>query len=89
MEINNHVNGNTITNINGHHHNHVTYDTNQIITTTTTKTIKARLQDGDCLYGMSFLSFSPTMVQIAGWAGYDFVILGLEHGFGGITKGLC
>ncbi|XP_016161766.1 uncharacterized protein LOC107604648 [Arachis ipaensis] len=28
------------------------------------------------------------MVEIAGWSGYDFVILDLEHGFGGISEGL-
>ena len=37
---------------------------------------------------MSFVSFCPTMAEIAGWAGYDFVILDLEHGFGGISEAL-
>ena len=66
---------------------HTIHETNLTITTTP-KSIKARLQAGDCLYGMSFLSFCPTMAEIAGWAGYDFVILDLEHGFGGISEAL-
>ncbi|KAL4343858.1 hypothetical protein HN51_062070 [Arachis hypogaea] len=77
---------------NDHHHNndHAVYEANQVIVATVNqpKSIKARLQAGDCLYGMSFLSFCPTMVEIAGWSGYDFVILDLEHGFGGISEGL-
>ncbi|MED6188451.1 hypothetical protein PIB30_086098 [Stylosanthes scabra] len=90
--LNNNGNGNSHGYTNGHHYhqNRDFYETEQEVTTVTTerKSIKSRLQDGDCLYGMSFLSFCPTMVEIAGWSGYDFVILDLEHGFGGISEGL-
>lgn len=83
--INGHTNGHTNGHIetipNGHHHH------DQLITTKP-KSLKARLQNGECLYGMSFHSSSPTMAEIAGWAGYDFIIIDLEHGFGGISEAL-
>ncbi|XP_054787932.1 uncharacterized protein LOC129293845 [Prosopis cineraria] len=52
------------------------------------KSLKARLQKGECLYGISLQSFSSTMAEIAGWTGYDFIIIDLEHGFGGVSEAL-
>ncbi|XP_057977524.1 uncharacterized protein LOC131164397 [Malania oleifera] len=52
------------------------------------KTLKARLRAGDTLYGLFFLSFSPTLAEIAGHAGYDFVVVDMEHGHGGISDAL-
>ncbi|XVF53150.1 hypothetical protein PTKIN_Ptkin05aG0077200 [Pterospermum kingtungense] len=54
----------------------------------TTKTIKARLNNGDTLYGLFLLSFSPTLAEISGHAGYDFVVIDMEHGHGGISQAL-
>lgn len=53
-----------------------------------TKTLKARLYDGDTLYGLFLLSFSPTLAEISGLAGYDFVVVDVEHGHGGISQAL-
>ncbi|XP_021757741.1 uncharacterized protein LOC110722758 [Chenopodium quinoa] len=50
--------------------------------------IKSRLRKGDCLYGLFFDSFSPTIAQISGHAGYDFVVIDMEHGYGGISEAL-
>lgn len=52
------------------------------------KSLKARLQNGELLYGMALLSYSPTIAEIAAFAGYDFVILDMEHGYGGIADAL-
>ncbi|KAM1626536.1 hypothetical protein ACFXTN_013526 [Malus domestica] len=65
------------------------------ITTTTTSsispsslTLKSRLQNGQTLYGLFLLSFSPTLAEIAGLSGYDFVVVDMEHGPGGIPEAL-
>lgn len=50
--------------------------------------LKSRLHNGETLYGMFLLSFSPTIAEIAGLAGYDFVVVDMEHGPGGITDAL-
>uniref|UniRef100_A0A803L5A3 HpcH/HpaI aldolase/citrate lyase domain-containing protein n=2 Tax=Chenopodium quinoa TaxID=63459 RepID=A0A803L5A3_CHEQI len=50
--------------------------------------LKSRLRKGDCLYGLFFDSFSPTIAQISGHAGYDFIVIDMEHGFGGISEAL-
>ncbi|CAI0408858.1 unnamed protein product [Linum tenue] len=52
------------------------------------KSLKNRLRDGETLYGLFLLSFSPTLAEIAGLAGYDFVLVDMEHGPGGITEAL-
>nr|DAD17998.1 TPA_asm: hypothetical protein HUJ06_019461 [Nelumbo nucifera] len=52
------------------------------------KTLKARLAEGETLYGMFLLSFSPTIAEIAGLAGYDFVVVDMEHGHGSISDAL-
>ncbi|KAJ4848826.1 hypothetical protein Tsubulata_017272 [Turnera subulata] len=52
------------------------------------KSLKSRLQNGDTLYGIFLLTFSPTVAEIAGLAGFDFAILDMEHGPGGITEAL-
>ncbi|XP_022761981.1 uncharacterized protein LOC111307908 [Durio zibethinus] len=54
----------------------------------TTKTLKARLNNGDTLYGLFFMSFSPTLAEISALAGYDFVVIDMEHGHGGISQAL-
>ncbi|XP_061357319.1 uncharacterized protein LOC133301672 [Gastrolobium bilobum] len=52
------------------------------------RNLKSRLRNGDTLYGLFLLSFSPTIAEIAGLAGYDFVVVDLEHGHGGISDAL-
>ncbi|KAJ9178517.1 hypothetical protein P3X46_010395 [Hevea brasiliensis] len=56
--------------------------------TSSLKSLKSRLRNGDTLYGVFLLSFSPTLAEIAGLSGYDFVVLDMEHGPGGITEAL-
>ncbi|KAJ8764912.1 hypothetical protein K2173_010377 [Erythroxylum novogranatense] len=55
---------------------------------TSHKSLKSRLQDGETLYGLFLLSFCPTLAEIAGLSGYDFVVVDMEHGPGGITEAL-
>ncbi|EPS65558.1 hypothetical protein M569_09219, partial [Genlisea aurea] len=50
--------------------------------------LKSRLKDGEDLYGIFLLSFSPTIAEIAGLAGYDFAVVDMEHGHGGISDAL-
>ncbi|KAK9147215.1 hypothetical protein Scep_005972 [Stephania cephalantha] len=50
--------------------------------------LKARLAHGETLYGLFLLTFSPTLAEIAGLAGYDFVVVDMEHGYGGISDAL-
>ncbi|KAK7243841.1 hypothetical protein RIF29_38653 [Crotalaria pallida] len=50
--------------------------------------LKSRLRNGDTLYGLFLLSFSPTLAEIAGLSGYDFVVIDMEHGYGGISEAL-
>lgn len=50
--------------------------------------LKSRLRNGECLYGLFFDTFSPTIAQISGHAGYDFVVVDMEHGYGGISEAL-
>lgn len=50
--------------------------------------MKSRLRNGDTLYGLFLLSFSPTLAEIAALAGYDFVVIDMEHGPGGISEAL-
>ncbi|XP_022950895.1 uncharacterized protein LOC111453851 [Cucurbita moschata] len=51
-------------------------------------TLKSRLRNGETLYGLFLLSFSPTLAEIAGLSGYDFVVVDMEHGYGGISDAL-
>lgn len=51
--------------------------------------LKSRLAAGDTLYGLFLLSFSPTLAEIAALAGYDYVVVDMEHGPGGITEALA
>ncbi|XP_028774689.1 uncharacterized protein LOC114731641 [Neltuma alba] len=54
-----------------------------------TKSLKARLRcGGETLYGLLLASFSPTLTEIAGLAGYDFVVIDLAHGHGDIANAL-
>ncbi|KAI4303614.1 hypothetical protein MLD38_039222 [Melastoma candidum] len=50
--------------------------------------LKSRLRAGETLYGLFLLSFSPTIAEIAAFAGYDFVVVDMEHGPGGIPESL-
>lgn len=50
--------------------------------------IKSRLEKGDILYGQFLCSFSPVIAEISGYAGYDFVVVDMEHGYGGISAAL-
>ncbi|CAN0908912.1 2-keto-3-deoxy-L-rhamnonate aldolase [Linum grandiflorum] len=50
--------------------------------------IKARLREGNTLYGIFLMTFSPTIAEIAALAGYDFVVIDMEHGHGGISEAL-
>lgn len=52
-------------------------------------TLKSRLRNNETLYGIFILSFSPTLAEIAGLAGYDFAVVDMEHGPGGITDALA
>ncbi|XP_059625593.1 uncharacterized protein LOC132268774 [Cornus florida] len=57
-------------------------------TTSSPLSLKSRLHNGETLYGIFLLSFSPTLAEIAGLAGYDFVVVDMEHGHGGISDAL-
>ncbi|GFP89313.1 2-keto-3-deoxy-l-rhamnonate aldolase [Phtheirospermum japonicum] len=48
----------------------------------------SRLKNGETLYGIFLLTFSPTIAEIAGHAGYDFAVVDMEHGHGGISSAL-
>ncbi|KAL3499080.1 hypothetical protein ACH5RR_041812 [Cinchona calisaya] len=52
------------------------------------ETLKSRLRNGETLYGIFLLSFSPTLAEIVGLAGYDFAVVDMEHGHGGISDAL-
>ncbi|CAN6225202.1 unnamed protein product [Urochloa humidicola] len=51
--------------------------------------LKSRLAAGDTLYGLFLLSFSPTLAELAALAGYDYVVVDMEHGPGGIPEALA
>ncbi|KAK6146500.1 hypothetical protein DH2020_020369 [Rehmannia glutinosa] len=53
-----------------------------------TNALKSRLVKGDTLYGTFLCSFSPVIAEISGYAGYDFVVVDMEHGYGGISAAL-
>ncbi|GLT35742.1 hypothetical protein SLA2020_101690 [Shorea laevis] len=54
----------------------------------TTSSLKSRLRNGETLYGIFLLSFSPTLAEIIAFSGYDFVVIDMEHGPGGICESL-
>lgn len=47
------------------------------------KTLKQRLRDGEPLTGCFVMIPSPAVVEMCGYAGFDFVILDQEHGSAG------
>ncbi|KAI9173916.1 hypothetical protein LWI28_008757 [Acer negundo] len=53
-----------------------------------TKSLKSRLRNNETLYGIFLLSFSPTLAEISGLAGYDFAVVDMEHGPGGVSAAL-
>ncbi|KAB1216394.1 2-keto-3-deoxy-L-rhamnonate aldolase [Morella rubra] len=63
-------------------------DLSPVVSTVPPETLKSRLRNGETLYGLFLLSFSPTVAEIAGLAGYDFVVVDMEHGPGGICDAL-
>uniref|UniRef100_A0A804QUU7 HpcH/HpaI aldolase/citrate lyase domain-containing protein n=1 Tax=Zea mays TaxID=4577 RepID=A0A804QUU7_MAIZE len=48
--------------------------------------LKSRLADGDTLYVLFLLSFSRTLAALAG---YDYVVVDMEHGLGRIPEALA
>ncbi|HEX6979731.1 MAG TPA: aldolase/citrate lyase family protein [Alphaproteobacteria bacterium] len=44
------------------------------------KPLKARIRDREKLYGLFVMIPSPAVVEMAGYAGFDYVIIDLEHG---------
>ncbi|XP_010422001.2 PREDICTED: uncharacterized protein LOC104707364 [Camelina sativa] len=58
------------------------------ITNRSKTSLKSRLRGGETLYGLFLLSFSPTLAEIAAHAGYDYVVVDMEHGPGGIPEAL-
>ncbi|XP_039134438.1 5-keto-4-deoxy-D-glucarate aldolase [Dioscorea cayenensis subsp. rotundata] len=60
----------------------------ELAVATPSVTLKPRLAAGETLYGLFLLSSSPTLAEIAGLAGYDYVVIDVEHGAGGISDAL-
>lgn len=52
------------------------------------KSIKSRLSGGEQLYGAFMVSFSTVVAEILGYAGYDFVVVDMEHGPGDTISAL-
>ncbi|KAL2610363.1 hypothetical protein R1flu_028936 [Riccia fluitans] len=50
--------------------------------------LKSRLLNGEKLYGALSVSYSPVNAEILGWAGYDFVVVDMEHGPGDMFSAL-
>ncbi|MCO5605892.1 hypothetical protein L7F22_060078 [Adiantum nelumboides] len=48
--------------------------------TLASRPLKAWLVSDKPLYGAFLCSFSPALAEILGWAGYDYVVLDMEHG---------
>jgi 4-hydroxy-2-oxoheptanedioate aldolase len=44
------------------------------------KTMKERLEQGDALVGVLHDFIDPALIEISGYAGFDFVVLEYEHG---------
>ncbi|XP_073141367.1 uncharacterized protein [Henckelia pumila] len=62
--------------------------TTAVETNPSSDSLKSRLKKGETLYGIFLLTFSPTLAEIAGLAGYDFAVVDMEHGHGGISDAL-
>ncbi|KAJ9706321.1 hypothetical protein PVL29_001711 [Vitis rotundifolia] len=65
----------------------IAYD-NSVPVPVRSRSLKSRLHNGETLYGLFLFSFSPTIAEIAGLAGYDFVVVDMEHGHGGVSDAL-
>ncbi|XP_057443935.1 uncharacterized protein LOC130736104 [Lotus japonicus] len=63
-------------------------DSPTAVSATSPLNLKSRLRSGETLYDLFLLSFSPTLVEIAGLAGYNFVVNDMEHGHDGISEAL-
>lgn len=44
--------------------------------------LKARLREGETVFGVFLGVPSPPLAEIAGWAGFDYIFADSEHGFG-------
>ena len=44
--------------------------------------LKARLRKGETVFGVFLGVPSPSLAEIAGWAGFDYIFADFEHGFG-------
>lgn len=62
--------------------------TSPLVPDASSSSLKARLKNGETLYGIFLLSFSPTLAEIVGLAGYDFAVVDMEHGHGGVSDAL-
>ncbi|XP_075522946.1 uncharacterized protein LOC142555756 [Primulina tabacum] len=62
--------------------------TTAVETDSSLESLKSRLKKGETIYGIFLLTFSPTLAEIAGLAGYDFAVVDMEHGHGGISDAL-
>ncbi|KAJ4774788.1 2-keto-3-deoxy-L-rhamnonate aldolase [Rhynchospora pubera] len=71
-----------------HHLNAISSDLDISLLNPHCPSLKSRLSSGETLYGIFLLSFSPTLAEIAGLAGYDYVVVDMEHGPGGISEAL-
>ncbi|KAL0409215.1 UNVERIFIED_CONTAM: 4-hydroxy-2-oxovalerate aldolase [Sesamum radiatum] len=67
---------------------HSSIDITPVAAATSNQPLKSRLKNGETLYGIFLLTFSPTIAEIAGLAGYDFAVVDMEHGHGGISDAL-
>jgi len=59
------------------------------ITRGTPLSLKSRLAAGETLLGHALLSFSPTLAEIAALAGFDYILMDMEHGQGGVQEALA
>ncbi|KAL0326714.1 UNVERIFIED_CONTAM: 4-hydroxy-2-oxovalerate aldolase [Sesamum angustifolium] len=67
---------------------HSSTDITAVAAATSHQSLKSRLKNGETLYGIFLLTFSPTIAEIAGLSGYDFAVVDMEHGHGGISDAL-
>ncbi|KAG6405416.1 hypothetical protein SASPL_133005 [Salvia splendens] len=70
------------------HLTHSSTNSTAVPTVSPPRSLKSRLKNGETLYGIFLLTFSPTLAEIAGLAGYDFAVVDMEHGHGGISDAL-
>jgi 4-hydroxy-2-oxoheptanedioate aldolase len=52
-------------------------------------TLKRRIREGEQVYGVWLSTAAPAVAELLAWAGYDFVIIDLEHGVGTIQDAVA